>query len=157
MARTEGQWEKKVGSSFIQTVRNVAGILLRGTNRYINFGSVTGDTGYGFRDNNGVLEYRNSSGAWTAMGAAEIAATFETVNKNISAYPYVINYTLSDDIDTIVYTTPSGSITKTFNYDGGGALASIVLSGSGLPSGLSILTKTLSYTTGQLTGVTYSA
>lgn len=156
MARTEGFWEKRQGSSFIQTIKNVAGILLKGSDRYINFGTLTGASGYGFRDNNGVLEYRNASGNWTVMGAAEIASTFETVNKNLSAYPYVINYTISDDIDTIVYTTPSGDITKTFNYDGNGALVSIVLSGAGLPSGLTILTKTLSYTSGQLTGITYS-
>jgi hypothetical protein len=36
---------------------------------YINFGLTTGSTGYGFRDNNGTLEFRNSgTGSWTEFG-----------------------------------------------------------------------------------------
>lgn len=155
MARTEGQWEKRAGG-FIRTIKDTPGILLHGASRYLNFGSIFGSSGYGFRDNNGTLEYKNASGDWTAMGQAELADTFESVNRNIKTYPYVLNYNISDQLDTIVYTTPSGSITKTFNYDGGGTLTSIVLSGAGLPAGLTLLTKTLGYTTGQLTSVTYS-
>ena len=33
--------------------------------KYINFGTTEGSSGYGFRDNSGVLEYKNSSGVWT--------------------------------------------------------------------------------------------
>lgn len=32
---------------------------------YMNYGETTGSTGYGFRDNSGVLEYKNSAGVWT--------------------------------------------------------------------------------------------
>ena len=36
---------------------------------YINFGLTTGPTGYGFRDSNGTLEFRNSgTGSWTEFG-----------------------------------------------------------------------------------------
>lgn len=33
--------------------------------KYINFGTTEGSSGYGFRDNAGVLEYKNSAGVWT--------------------------------------------------------------------------------------------
>jgi len=41
------------------------GIALSGTSKYINFNTTFGTTGYGFRDNAGVLEYKHSGGTWT--------------------------------------------------------------------------------------------
>ena len=65
MARTEGQWQK--GLSLITPSENVP-ILLR--NSYLNFGGdIIGDTGYGFRDNAGVMEVKNSGGVWTVFGS----------------------------------------------------------------------------------------
>lgn len=87
------------------------------------------------------LEYINPSGS---------SNSFETVSSNLSAYNYVINYNMSGDISSIVY---SNGITKTLNYTGDD-ITSIVLSGS-TPSGIS-LTKTLTYTSGNVTGITYS-
>lgn len=77
---------------------------------------------------------------------------FETISKNLKSYPYVLNYT-SNILTSIVYTLPTGSITKTLNYTSG-KLTSIVLSGD-VPSGVP-LTKTLSYTGDKLTAITYS-
>jgi hypothetical protein len=37
-------------------------------NGYLNFGATLGDTGYGIRDNAGVMEYRNQTGDWTQIG-----------------------------------------------------------------------------------------
>lgn len=34
-------------------------VFVEGENRYINFGTTTGAAGYGFRDNNGIMELRN--------------------------------------------------------------------------------------------------
>jgi hypothetical protein len=79
--------------------------------------------------------------------------TFETVSKNLKAYPFVLNYTLGV-LTSVVYTIGVTTITKTLNYTGG-VLTSIVLAGDGLPSGIS-LTKTLTYAGGNLTGVIYS-
>lgn len=63
--RTEGQWNK--GISYI-TPNDDVPVLLRNT--YLNFGgSVIGATGYGFRDNAGVMEVKNSGGAWTVFGS----------------------------------------------------------------------------------------
>lgn len=36
---------------------------------YLNFGDTDGTTGYGFRDNAGVLQVKNSGGAWANFGA----------------------------------------------------------------------------------------
>ena len=87
--------------------------------------------------------------AKTILGVQD---TFETVSKNLKAYPASLNYT-SGTLTSIVYTLPSGTITKTLNYTSG-TLTSIVLSGN-TPSGIS-LTKTLGYTGGILTSITYS-
>lgn len=82
-----------------------------------------------------------------------LTQSFETINKNLSAYPAQLNYNQAGDLSTIVFTLPSGTITKTFNYTSGD-LTSIVLSGS-TPSGIN-LTKSFAYTNGNLTGVSYS-
>ena len=84
---------------------------------------------------------------------AVLGYTFEAINKNLSAYAATLAYNVFGDLSTIIYTVPSGTITKTFNYTAGD-LTSIVLSGN-TPSGIN-LTKTLTYTTGNLTGVSYS-
>ena len=39
-------------------------VLINGTNRYLNFGILSGTTGYGFRDNAGVIEAKDSGWAW---------------------------------------------------------------------------------------------
>jgi hypothetical protein len=80
-------------------------------------------------------------------------STFETVNRNLSAYPHAINYA-SGRISSIVYTLSGPTtITKTINYTGD-RVTSIVLSGA-TPSGIS-LTKTITYTGDNITGVAYS-
>lgn len=44
-------------------------MVVSGSNRYLNFGSASGVSGYGFRDNAGALEYKNSGGSWSAFTA----------------------------------------------------------------------------------------
>ena len=36
---------------------------------YITWGSVKGTSGYGFRDNGGVIEYKDQGGAWVAFSS----------------------------------------------------------------------------------------
>jgi hypothetical protein len=81
-----------------------------------------------------------------------VKTSYETVNKNLRSFPAAFNYS-GTNIASIVYTTPSGSITKTFNYTGS-TLTSIVLSGD-TPQGIA-LTKTLNYTNELLSSVGYS-
>ena len=68
MARVSSFW-KKIGDTIEPVFTGGANILIRGTNRYINFGSVDEADGYGFRDNEGVIEYKSSGGAWAAVGS----------------------------------------------------------------------------------------
>ncbi len=52
------------------------------TNGYMNFGSTSGTSGYGFRDNGGTLEYKNDSGSWAAFtsgGGSYVAKTGDTM------------------------------------------------------------------------------
>jgi hypothetical protein len=36
---------------------------------YLNFNTISGESGYGIRDNNGTIEYKNSGGSWTSIGS----------------------------------------------------------------------------------------
>ena len=58
-----------IGTTTPATTLDVYGnLLLDGSSRYLNFGSVVGSSGYGFRDNAGTIEYSNSGGAWAGIG-----------------------------------------------------------------------------------------
>ena len=74
-------------------------------------------------------------------------------NPQIYYYPYVLVYGV-DGLDTITYDLGGGlQVVKTFNYVAT-VLTTIILSGD-TPAGIT-LTKTLSYTGPDLTGVAYS-
>lgn len=76
-ARTSIDWYNPSGTSYIQP-NYPAGvdILIYGSNRYENFGTVTGSSGYGFRDNSGSMEFKNSGGAWTGIGSGGGGSAF---------------------------------------------------------------------------------
>lgn len=46
---------------------DVAGNIGLAAGGYINWDAIDGSAGYGFRDNGGVIEYREKGGAWTAI------------------------------------------------------------------------------------------
>lgn len=70
MARTDDVWVDEEGLDYIKPLRPSGyNILISGYNRYLNFNSVSGSSGYGFRDNSGVLEYKNSGDAWKTFSA----------------------------------------------------------------------------------------
>jgi hypothetical protein len=89
---------------------------------------------------------------WNVSSVDPSTESFETFSKNLKAYPYELNYT-GTVLNSIVYTLPSGTVTKTFNYTGT-TLTSIVLSGT-IP-GTILTTKTFTYSGTQLTEVVYS-
>ncbi len=73
MARTDSKWNQK--GSWIQTIFDGGiNILINGLNKYLNFNTISGSDGYGFRDNNGVMEYKDAAGNWTAFSAGTPAA-----------------------------------------------------------------------------------
>lgn len=56
-------------------------IFAEGSNRYFNFGTATGTNGYGFRDNAGTLEFKNTGGTWQGVSTATSGPSF-SVHKN---------------------------------------------------------------------------
>lgn len=86
-----------------------------------------------------------------SLAAKYVAIAFETVSKNLRSADGVINFT-GDLLTSIVY---ADGITKTLNYNGGGLLTSVVLSGS-TPVDIK-LTKTFTWDASDLpTTFTYS-
>jgi maltose-binding protein MalE len=77
MARTEGVWQEINGSYLTTQWAEGRNILINGTNKYLNFGIISGTSGYGFRDNGGVLQVKDSGGAWNNVmsGNGDFAAS----------------------------------------------------------------------------------
>lgn len=70
-ARTSVDWVNLSGTSYIQPNFGTAGLdlLILGANRYENFNTITGASGYGFRDNGGTMQWKNSGGSWANIGS----------------------------------------------------------------------------------------
>ena len=66
--RTGGEWTQK-GTHIEPTNSLGSNILIKGTNKYLNFNSTSGSLGYGFRDNAGAMEYKSSGGLWAEVGS----------------------------------------------------------------------------------------
>lgn len=86
----------------------------------------------------------------SSSSSGGISESFETVSANLDSSDATLNYDVDGNITSIDY---ANGITKTFNYTGED-ITSIVLSGS-TPSGIT-LTKTLTYTDGDVVNIAYS-
>lgn len=68
-ARTESYWAPRLGS-YIETVKSTGyNILVNGINKYINFNSLSGESGYGIRDNGGTMQYKDNEGSWSDLSS----------------------------------------------------------------------------------------
>ena len=78
MARTESYWEPRNGGTYIKTISPVGyDILINGTSKYLNFNTISGLTGYGFRDNAGVMEVKDSGGSWSEiLSSSELSTSY---------------------------------------------------------------------------------
>lgn len=65
--------------------RATQGNMLLPASSYINYGTTSGSTGRGHRDNAGVIEYKNSGGAWTPLGQVNHNATSDGKSKFFTA------------------------------------------------------------------------
>jgi hypothetical protein len=62
-------WTERIGS-YVEVVWNEGrDVLIRGTNKYLNFGNFSGSSGYGFRDSGGTIQWKNSGGSWANISA----------------------------------------------------------------------------------------
>jgi hypothetical protein len=59
--------------------------ILEGSDRYLNFGTATSSSGYGFRDNAGVMEIKNALGDWTQMASTTLLSTITTATTSTSS------------------------------------------------------------------------
>lgn len=77
-ARTDDQWETTNGGTAIKTIAPLGyDVLINGQNKYLNFNVDIGPSGYGFRDNAGVMEFKNSGDAWTPVGTGTGGAFYK--------------------------------------------------------------------------------
>jgi len=68
MARTQGFWDSAGGNTYLKTSNPLGyDLLINGSNHYINFGTTNGSSGYGIRDNAGVMEVKASGGSWAPI------------------------------------------------------------------------------------------
>lgn len=68
-ARKNDVWVERLGTYVESVWAEGRNVLINGTNKYLNFGSISGSSGYGFRDNAGTVEYKNSGGSWAGVGS----------------------------------------------------------------------------------------
>ncbi|MDP3900469.1 MAG: excisionase family DNA-binding protein, partial [bacterium] len=68
--------------------------IISGANRYINFGDTAGSGGYGFRDNGGTMQFKNSSGSWTDFGTGSGGGSgvWATSSNNLVISPTPTSY-----------------------------------------------------------------
>lgn len=63
-SRTDNYWNLRSGTY----IENEYNVLLNGIDRYLNFGFLSGLSGYGFRDNSGTIQWKNNGGSWQDVG-----------------------------------------------------------------------------------------
>lgn len=66
-AFTDGVWVN-LGTYAKPNVSGGLNLLISGSNKYLNWGSTVGTSGYGIRDNAGSMEFKDSGGAWAGFG-----------------------------------------------------------------------------------------
>lgn len=105
MVRTDVSWVNVSGSYIYPNNATGYDLLIKGTNKYINFNSISGTTWYGFRDNSGTLQFKNSGGDRdTFVGDTELSTTYlkldQTTPQTITGgIPLLTNLTPSNDYD----------------------------------------------------------
>ncbi len=73
------------GTASVAGTSTLHDVLLAGDNRYINFGTTTLVSGYGFRDNAGTMEFSDSGGPWTPFGTGSGVFTLDGSNNIYSS------------------------------------------------------------------------
>lgn len=104
-ARTDGFWDS--AGTYLKTT-SVLGydILINGVNKYINFNTISGIAGYGFRDNGGTMQWKNSGGSWQNIGTGGGGGSSTPTTINGASGP---DFTFTSSNDTNVGLTISTS------------------------------------------------
>lgn len=75
MARRDEVWQERLGTWVELIWAEGRDVLINGLNHYLNFGFTNGSSGYGIRDNDGVMEAKNSGGGWGAIATGSGGTT----------------------------------------------------------------------------------
>ncbi len=116
------------------TLTVAAGSFMVPASTYLNWGTTAGTSGYGLRDNSGVMESKDSGGSWEPIRSVPIAIAANTVD--IITVDYTPNVTLTDmRIVAFVALGANTSTTPSFNPDGLGAHTIVRYGGQALVAG----------------------
>ena len=66
-ARENDVWVERLGTYVESVFDEGRDVLINGSNKYLNFGTFSGSSGYGFRDNGGDIEWKDNGGSWSAI------------------------------------------------------------------------------------------
>lgn len=161
-ARTDSLFDYPNGATYYKPngSPNGADLFLFGINHYISFGALFGVNGYGIRDNAGVMEFKNSGGAWTSFGSGgggsgtvtSVDASGGTTGLSFTGGPVTTSgvLTLSGTLGAVNGGTGSTTLSGILVGNGTSAIQSLMIG-----SGLSFTGGTLSATnSGTVTSVT---
>lgn len=102
----------KDGGLSLDALAVFGNIIVSGTNNYLNFGTTAGASGYGFRNNNGTMQFKNQSGDWIDIcNCAAPEAPAEPDTKTWTAWTYADGY-------NYVYLASEDDITGPHTYGG---------------------------------------
>lgn len=105
MARVRNTFWKKQIDKLVQS-ENIPVVF----KQYINFNITGGETGYGFRDNSGTIQFKNESGSWTNIGGGGGGGAVDSVNGQTGVV--VLNADDIDDTSTTNKFVTASDITK---------------------------------------------
>ncbi len=105
---------------------DIAGNLGLDASSYINFGDTDGASGYGFRDNAGTIEYKNSGGSWSSIPDGNtLNEAYNQGGPGVGKYITVNNGTVG------LYGSNSGTFTLELTNTANGGVLRIDNSGTG--------------------------
>jgi len=99
----------------------MTGNILMPASSYLSFGSEAGSSGYGFRDNSGTMQFKNSSGSWTTFSPSqwEVSGSntyYSSGNVGIgTSSPYAKLSVVGETVSSY-FTATSTTATSTFPY-----------------------------------------
>jgi len=93
MARVRNTFWKKVIDTLVQS-ENIPVVF----KQYINFGTLGGENGYGFRSEGGVIEFKNDAGVWQSVGTGGGTLTWNYLAITWSAEPSFVESITGGDV-----------------------------------------------------------
>jgi len=142
VARDNELWQTGDGGTYIYTISpNGYDILVNGTSKYFNFNTVVGSSGYGFRDNAGAMEFKNSGGVWAGFGAGGGGSGDALVANPLSQFAATtslqLKNTISDETGSgaLVFATSPTLVTPLLGTPTSGVMTNVTGTASGLTAG----------------------